>query len=203
MSFSRATGNSTAFEVTDAPRSMAVEETMRRPYDNATASGETDRQINHLKRENQLLNLAAWYVRTTNDTTIRPERTTAIICRELEKADIDICALSEVRRPGSGNIKERSHTIFWSGGEDRTAGVSFAISNKLAHINPVPVNNRLMTVRVPLNDNTYFTLISVYAPTMQRSAVEKEGFYEKLSECIVKAKGDSIIVLGDFNGRVG
>lgn len=94
------------------------------------------RNATSLKREKQLLSLAAWNVCTTNDsdTTIRPERATAIICKELK---------SEVRHPGSGNIKERSHTIFWSGDEDRTIGVGFAISNKLGHINPVPVNNRL------------------------------------------------------------
>ena len=44
-------------------------------------------------------------VRTTNDSdfSIRPERVTAIICKELDKASIDICALSEVRHPGNGN----------------------------------------------------------------------------------------------------
>ena len=60
-----------------------------------------------------------------------------------------------------------------------------------------------MTARVPLNNDVHLTLISVYAPTMQRSPVEKESFYEKLGECIVKAKGDSMIVLGDFSARVG
>lgn len=94
------------------------------------------------------LTLGAWNLRTTNDsdTSIRPERTTAIIFRELEKAGIDICSLSEVRLPGSGNVVERSHTIFWSGGEDKTAGVGFAISNKLAAqgINPIPINDSLM-----------------------------------------------------------
>ena len=111
--------------------------------------------------------------------------------------------MCEVRRPGTGNVKERSHTIFWSGGEHRTAGVDFVISNKFGHINPVPVNERLMTAWVPLNSDASLTLISVYVPTMQRSPVEKESFYEKLGECIVKAKGDSIIVFGDFNARVG
>ena len=60
-----------------------------------------------------------------------------------------------------------------------------------------------MTVRFPLMDSNYLTLISVYAPTMQRTTVEKESFFQKLSDCIDKAEGDSIIVLGDFNARVG
>lgn len=42
-------------------------------------------------------------------------------------------------------------------------------------------------------------MISVYTPTMQHSVLEKESFYERLHEYIVKAKGDGIIVLGDFN----
>ena len=189
--------NATAYEVTDAPRCMAVEEKMRSPY--------RDKRTRVQARDKKLLNLAAWNVRTTNDSqdSIRPERATAIICREIEKANVDICALSEVRRPDSGNIKEKSHTIFWSGGAERHAGVGFAISNNFDHITPVPINDRLMTVRIPLKDNNYLTLISVYAPTMQRTTVEKESFYEKLSDCIDKAKGDSIIVLGDFNARVG
>ena len=124
----------TAYEVTDAPRCMAVVENERSPYNNTTASGLTDEDLrNHnAKRTKQVLNLAAWNVRTTNDSvnSLRPERATAIICRALEEADVDICALSEVRRPGTGNIKERSHTIYWSGGEDKTAGVGFAVSNK-------------------------------------------------------------------------
>ena len=59
------------------------------------------------------LNLAAWNVRTTNDCadSCRPERATAIISRELATANIDICALSEVRCEATGNIAERDHTI--------------------------------------------------------------------------------------------
>ena len=62
------------------------------------------------------LKLGALNVITTNDSdsSIRPERATAIICKGLEKASIDICALSEVRRPGTGNLVEKGHTIFWS-----------------------------------------------------------------------------------------
>ena len=120
-----------------------------------------------------------------------------------KQTSIFVHYISEVRRPGSGNIKERSHTIFWSGGEDKTAGVGFAVSNKLSHINPIPISDRIMTARVELKNNSYLTLISVYGPTMQRPEFDKEKFYEQLGECIINAKGDAIIVLGDFNARVG
>ena len=79
-----------------------------------------------------------------SDDSMRPERATAIICRELEKAAIDICALSEVRRPGTGNTIKRSHTIFWSASDKREAGVGFAVSNSLLsqfRMNPKPIND--------------------------------------------------------------
>lgn len=154
------------------------------------------------------LTLGAWNVRTTNDSddSIRPERATAIICRELEKAGIDICALSEVRRPGTGNTIESSHTIFWSGSDKREAGVGFAVSNSLLSqfgMNPKPINDRFSTLRLKLVHGSHLTLISVYGPTMQRTQKEKERFYENLGECVDDAKNDSIIILGDFNARVG
>ena len=110
MSDNESSDNTTALEVTDAPLSMAVVESERSPYDNATASGGADEfatasggaddltnnQKSRISRKHtHLLNIGAWNVRTTNDsaTSIRPERATAIICRELEKASIDICGL--------------------------------------------------------------------------------------------------------------
>lgn len=80
-----------------------------------------------------------------------------------------ICALTEVRRPNSGNIVEKSHTIFWSGGQDKNAGVGFAVSNKLENFTPQPINDRLMTCRIDLQNGNFLTLISAYAPTMQRT----------------------------------
>ena len=42
MSDNESSDNTTAFEVTDAPLSMAVVESEKSPYDNATASGGAD-----------------------------------------------------------------------------------------------------------------------------------------------------------------
>ena len=180
----------TAFGATDAPQDTAVVKNLRNPC-----------------RSKQKINLGAWNVRTTNDSkeSCRPERATAIICRELEKAEIDICALSEVRRPGSGNIVERSHTIYWSGGSKKEAGVGFAISNKLSNLGLtlMPISDRLMFLRVQLKCGKFLKLISVYAPTMQRTQEEKEQFYEQLSNTINMNKEDYLIILGDVNARVG
>ena len=109
--------NASAFEVTDAPHSMVAVESGRIAY-------------NHRK---QVLNLADWNVRRNNDSddSCRPEKATAIISREHATANIDICALSEVRSEGTGNIVERYHSIHWSGGNKKEAGVGFAVSSRL------------------------------------------------------------------------
>lgn len=142
----------TAFGATDAPQVTPVVNKKRNPCKSLS------------------LRLGAWNVRTTNDSDglIRPERATAIICKGLDKAAIDICALGEVRRPGSGNLVEKGHLIFWSGSDKKEAGVGFAIRNDLLNqsdLNPIPINDRISTLRVMLKNNDYLTLISVYGPT--------------------------------------
>ena len=189
--YNNMTNHATAFRLIDASHDgTGVTKSRRNPY-NTT-----------------YLSLGAWNVRTTNDSadSIRPERATAIICRELEKANIDICALSEVRRPGTGNLIEKSHTIFWSGNNKKEAGVGFAISNNLfssIDLNPKAINDRLMSIRIELAKGQFLTLISAYGPTMQRSDQEKESFYESLGVVLDSAKHDKIIILGDLNARVG
>ena len=131
----------------------------RNMSNHATAFGGTDvtYRTSVIRNQRKFFKLkfifGAWNVRTTNDSvdSIRPERATAIIFKELDKYNIDICALSEVRRPGSGNVIERSHTIFWSGGEKKEAGVGFAISNNLltnTDLNPISVSDRMMYLRL-------------------------------------------------------
>ena len=151
--------------------------------------------------------IGAWNVRTTNDSddSIRPERATAIITRELSKANIDICALSEVRREGQGNLVERDYTIYWSGGTKKEAGVGFAISNKLSSfvMTTVPISDMLMVSRIQPHFRKYLKLVSVYAPTMQRSQEEKELFYQSLTDILRSERDDLLIILGDFNAGVG
>ena len=123
---------------------------------------------------------------------------------------MDIAALSETRFAGNGILQEKDYNFYWSGRseeEARSAGVGFAIrrsiANDLVEL-PIALNERLMTLRIPLSKSNHVTLLSAYAPTMTSSDSAKERFYEDLSKVLKKIPNeDKIILLGDFNARVG
>ena len=127
--------------------------------------------------------------------------------------NIDIAALNETRFSGEGEITERGagYTFFWSGrgpGERHEAGVGFAVKSSLVSklmSPPNGVNDRLMTMRLPLSHGQKFaTLVSCYDPTMTNPDEIKDKFYEDLNAVIASVpNADKLIILGDFNARVG
>ena len=156
--------------------------------------------------------LAAWNVRTMQDRegTARPERRRALIDRELSRYNVDIAALSETRLPDVGEEAESTYTFFWSGKsatEKRESGVGFAIRSALVpklYEKPRAINDRLMMVKLSLPNQRCATLLSVYAPTMQHTDESKEKFYSELRSAIESVpRQDKLIILGDFNARVG
>ena len=158
--------------------------------------------------------LGSWNVRTLldRDKTNRPERRTALVARELQRYNIDIAALSETRFPDEGSLREEGggYTYFWKGTlqtEDRIHGVGFAIKSTLLKslpALPVGINERLMKLRVSIGGSRYATIISAYAPTLTSSDDVKELFYQQLNEILqATSKNDKVILLGDFNARVG
>nr|VZI39406.1 unnamed protein product [Spirometra erinaceieuropaei] len=161
------------------------------------------------------LTLAAWNVRSLLDNarSNRPERRTALVTRELARYKVDIAALSETRFSEQGQLEEvgAGYTFFWSGrprAERRDAGVAFAIRNDIVGrlpCLPQGINDRLMSLRLPLRRGGKFaTIISAYAPTMTNPDAVKDKFYEDLHALLATvSKADKLIVLGDFNARVG
>ena len=161
------------------------------------------------------LTLGTWNVRTLmdRDETNRPQRRTALVGHELSRYDVDIAALSETRLPGEGELSERGsgYTFFWSGRgseERREAGVGFAMKTSLVcklASPPKCINDRLMTMRLPLlAGKKYLNIISCYAPTMTNPDEVKSKFYEDLHSIIANIPStDKLVILGDFNARVG
>ncbi|BHF60198.1 hypothetical protein SprV_0100316100 [Sparganum proliferum] len=148
-----------------------------------------------------------------NPRSNRPERRTALVARELARYKVDIAALSETRFSEQGQLEEvgAGYTFFWSGRprtERRDAGVAFAIRNDIVGrlpCLPQGINDRLMSLRLPLQRGGKFaTIISAYAPPMTSPVAARDKFYEDLHALLATvSKADKLIVLGDFNARVG
>nr|VZH94992.1 unnamed protein product [Spirometra erinaceieuropaei] len=147
-----------------------------------------------------------------NPRSNRPERRTALVARELARYKVDIAALSETRFSEQGQLEEvgAGYTFFWSGrprAERRDAGVAFAIRTDIVGrlpCLPQSINDRLMSLRLPLWGGKFATIISAYAPTMTNPDAVRDKFYEDLHALLATvSKSDKLIVLGDFNARVG
>ena len=173
-----------------------------------------DRKGSKKKANSGELRLATWNVRTmttgsTDDLMeIADLRKTAAIDLELKRLGVDIAALQETRLPDSGTKREENFTFFWKGkgtGEKREHGVGFAVNNRLLSKIEEPAGGterlltlRLNTVQGPAN------LICVYAPTNCSDEEKKDRFYEELDQTIRKTPStEQVILLGDFNARVG
>ncbi|VDL95115.1 unnamed protein product [Schistocephalus solidus] len=146
------------------------------------------------------LTLAAWNLRTLldNPRSNRSERRTALVARELARYTVDIAALSETRFSQQGQLEEAVR---------RDAGVAFAIQNdvlgRLPYL-PQGINDRLMSLRLPLRGDMFATSIIAYASPMTRSYPAKDKFYENLHALLATApKAAKLIVLDHFNARVG
>ncbi|BHF63381.1 hypothetical protein SprV_0200637300 [Sparganum proliferum] len=116
------------------------------------------------------------------------------------------------RRRSPGQLEEGSagYTFFWSGcprAERQDAGVAFAIRNDIVGrlpCLPQGINDRLMSLRLPLQGGKFVTIISAYAPPMTSPDAARDLFYEDLHALLATvSKADKLIVLGDFNARVG
>ena len=87
----------------------------------------------------------------------------------LARLDIDIAALSEVRFAEQGSHREdgAGYTLFWSGknkDERRLSGVGFMMKTSIAKTLQnllVGHTDRIMSVRLPIQDNKVAIVLSV------------------------------------------
>ena len=140
-----------------------------------------------------------------------PPRRTAICDLAFRRANAIVVALSESRLANQGSCTEKHYTFFWSGKPDsspRFGGVGFAVANSTVKFmtgSPNCISSRVISLRIRFNQSVRaITFISVYAPTFLSKQSEKIEFYDDLQRAVDEvAHGDLLIVIGDFNARVG
>ncbi|MCP3680346.1 MAG: endonuclease/exonuclease/phosphatase family protein [Gammaproteobacteria bacterium] len=144
---------------------------------------------------------------TWNILNLSKDHQLPLLSGELSRLRVDIVGLSEVRRPGNGEISSGGYTYYWSGMSNgaRLRGVAIGISSRLqpSVVEVALVDERIMRLRMK-HSLGFMSLVAVYAPTEIYELEEKEMFYAKLESVLDQCpRRDTLIVLGDFNAVTG
>ncbi|XP_008178654.1 craniofacial development protein 2-like [Acyrthosiphon pisum] len=120
--------------------------------------------------------IGTWNVRSMYRTGTL---TTVVSC--LERYRLDITAVQEIRRDGSGSIKSQGNTILYSGGEKHERGVGFIIKDKVLPnvVKFESISDRIWYMEFKCR---WFNIVIVncYAPTEDKSEGVKNAFYDEL-----------------------
>ena len=125
--------------------------------------------------------------------------------REMERVNINILGVSEVRWTGAGLITSDKHTIIYSGGEKHEKGVGIIMDEAISKtiIGYHAISDRVLLVKLkgqPININ----IIQVYAPTSESSDEDIDMFYNDVEIARKHCKSNGVsIIPGDFNAKVG
>lgn len=146
---------------------------------------------------------------TYNVRTLRTESDLLGLLEELALIKWEIVGLSEVRRLGEDQkILNDGHVLCWRGkseGNKQELGVGFLIHKRLEKnfIEFHSVSERVASVILKLNEKYSVKNVQVYAPTSSHSDEEVESFYEDVHTAIDRNQTHFLVVMGDFNAKVG
>ncbi|XP_056643832.1 craniofacial development protein 2-like [Diorhabda sublineata] len=130
------------------------------------------------------------------------------ILLEIKRHKLDICALSETKKKGKGNSKYGNYILIYNGknkNERATSGVGLLLhesyENQIRNI--IYVNDRILQATINLQKSRP-THISIYAPDSSKTQADIDIFYQTLQTVLDGIPNhDGIIILGDFNARIG
>ena len=147
-------------------------------------------------------------VATVNvDTLLRPGKA-LLLANELARYNIGIAGVQETRWKENVELEQGQYKVISSGGikGEGLAGVALYIRKDLvkAMVGCRAISGRFMLARFRIGERRYLSVVTCYAPTENASVDKKEEFYHQLQKvCDDVKKHDRLMVLGDFNARVG
>ena len=117
-----------------------------------------------------------------------------------------IIGLSEIRRAGQESISLPSgNDLCYSSNSTKKHGVDFMVKKSL--VEKVTgfrgISDRITELTIQIKKTTQIQLIQVYMPTCSNSDEEVELIYENVNKLLQKKSLPIIIVMGDFNAKIG
>ncbi|GFO36321.1 endonuclease-reverse transcriptase [Plakobranchus ocellatus] len=123
----------------------------------------------------------------------------------MERMKLNILGLSEVRWKGAGKITSGGHEIIYSGGTESEKGVGIIVDQTVTKAikGYWALSDRFLLVKIagkPVDLN----IIQVYAPTANSNDEDLDKFFNELDTAKTQCKSqDPLIIMGDFNAKVG
>uniref|UniRef100_A0A8D8LPD3 Craniofacial development protein 2 n=1 Tax=Cacopsylla melanoneura TaxID=428564 RepID=A0A8D8LPD3_9HEMI len=157
---------------------------------------------NKIKINNSMLKIATWNVKT-----IFQEGKLENLEKEMSRLKLDIVGISESRLKGSGQMKCKNGTMYFSGNDDRNHynGVAIILSEDInkSFLNVLAISDRVMLIQLKTTLGI-MCILQVYAPQADKSDMEVELFYDQINEALkIVKKNDILLVMGDFNSKIG
>ncbi|GFO04846.1 craniofacial development protein 2 [Plakobranchus ocellatus] len=159
-----------------------------------------DRHQATARKMKDKLNIVTWNIRT-----LLQKGKLENIKQEMERMKLNILGLSEVRWKGAGKITSGGHEIIYSGGTESEKGVGIIVDQTVTKAIKVywALSDRVLLVKIagkPVDLN----IIQVYAPTAKSNDEDLDKFYNELDTAKTQCKSqDPLIIMGDFNAKVG
>lgn len=128
--------------------------------------------------------------------------------QEFEDTDLDILTITETKKKGQGSTTtDNEHVLIYSGVKENKraeAGVGCIIHKRIAEqIHQWKAwTERILTVELRNKNKNRLTIIIVYGPNEDDSAINKDNFWQQLTVIMEEING-KIYIAGDFNARVG
>ena len=130
-----------------------------------------------------------------------------VVKQEMERVNIDILGISELKWTGMGEFNSDDHYIYYCGQEPlRRNGVALVVNKRVqnAVLGCNLKNDRMISVRFQGKPFT-ITVIQVYAPTSNAEEAEVERFCEDLEDLLelTPIYIYIIFIIGGWNAKVG